>query len=85
MTERGRERNQASFSWGHVPARAGGFWGTGLPGASRGSDAGKQRAAFSPATSVQSLQLRVNPEDKPETVSGGASFSVTTSSAGDAP
>ena len=47
--------------------------GAGVPEASRGSDAGKQRAAWPPASSIHSLQLRVKPEDKPEAVRGGAS------------
>lgn len=51
----------------------------------RGSAAGKQRAAWSPASSVHGLRVRVKPEDKAEAGSGGASFSVITPSAGDVP
>ena len=45
----------------------------------------KQRRAWFPTSLVHNLQLRVKSEDKPEAVSGGASFSVITSHTGGVP
>ena len=77
MTERGREKNPVSFSEGQAPVRKGPV--------SRASDAGKQRGAWSPTSSVHNLQLTMRSEDKPEAVSGRASFGVMTSQTGGVP
>lgn len=74
-----REREEPSAR-ATLPSELEASGAVGVPGASRGSDAGKQRAVWPPAGSIYSLQLRVKPEDKPEVVRGGASFSVITSS-----